>query len=59
MHITFGMLPHIYQQRVGTAHGLVHVVIQCRIVHQQAQRAFPAIELMGEILEICYCLVYL
>ena len=42
------------EQTVGALHGMIEVVIHCRIIHQQSQTAFLALHLGHHTVDIAY-----
>ena len=59
MYITLGVLSEVYEQRVGTTHCGVEVVVERGVVHKQPQCVVLAVELGCKLLDVGNGLVYL
>lgn len=56
MHISLRMFPEIDEQRVCVSHGVVEVVVEGSVAHEQPERAISLVEFVGERLEVVQCL---
>ena len=58
MNITLGMLFQVDHKRISIAHGCGEIVVQLRVVHEQSERAFLAVQLGRQLLYVVESGVY-
>ena len=59
MNVSFGVFLEVGDQTVGTLDGMVQVVVELRVAHQQAQASIGALHLCYHLVNRDYCCVHI